>query len=83
MYLTGLVSNLLNPKIGVFFIAFLPGFIPSRSPAPAVTFGLGLWFVTDDVSAGTKRRADAPGGAYRSRLRGQLHRRACTHVDRA
>jgi threonine/homoserine/homoserine lactone efflux protein len=47
MYLTGLVSNLLNPKIGVFFIAFLPGFIPSRSPAPAVTFGLGLWFVAE------------------------------------
>lgn len=47
MYLTGLVSNLLNPKIGVFFIAFLPGFIPPRSPAPALSFGLGLWFVTE------------------------------------
>lgn len=47
MYLTGLVSNLLNPKIGVFFIAFLPGFIPSRSPAPTLLFGLGLWFVAE------------------------------------
>jgi threonine/homoserine/homoserine lactone efflux protein len=47
MYLTGLVSNLLNPKIGVFFITFLPGFIPSRSPAPALSFGLGLWFVAE------------------------------------
>jgi threonine/homoserine/homoserine lactone efflux protein len=47
MYLTGLVSNLLNPKIGVFFIAFLPGFIPPRSPAPALSFGLGLWFVAE------------------------------------
>jgi threonine/homoserine/homoserine lactone efflux protein len=47
LYLTGLVSNLLNPKIGVFFIAFLPGFIPPRSPAPAVSFGLGLWFVAE------------------------------------
>jgi len=47
LYLTGLVSNLLNPKIGVFFIAFLPGFIPSRSPAPALSFGLGLWFVAE------------------------------------
>lgn len=47
LYLTGLVSNLLNPKIGVFFIAFLPGFIPSRAPAPAVSFGLGLWFVAE------------------------------------
>jgi threonine/homoserine/homoserine lactone efflux protein len=47
MYLTGLVSNLLNPKIGVFFVAFLPGFIPSRSPAPALSFGLGLWFAAE------------------------------------
>ena len=47
MYLAGLVSNLLNPKIGVFFIAFLPGFIPPQSPAPALSFGLGLWFVTE------------------------------------
>lgn len=47
MYLTGLVSNLLNPKIGVFFITFLPGFIPARSPAPALSFGLGLWFVAE------------------------------------
>ncbi|MDQ6838114.1 MAG: LysE family transporter [Actinomycetota bacterium] len=28
-YLNGLVSNLVNPKIGAFFIAFLPGFIPA------------------------------------------------------
>jgi threonine/homoserine/homoserine lactone efflux protein len=47
LYLTGVVSNLLNPKIGVFFIAFLPGFMPSRSPAPALSFGLGLWFVAE------------------------------------
>jgi threonine/homoserine/homoserine lactone efflux protein len=47
MYLNGMVSNLLNPKIGVFFIAFLPGFIPPRSPAPALSFGYGLWFVAE------------------------------------
>jgi threonine/homoserine/homoserine lactone efflux protein len=46
-YLTGLVSNLLNPKIGVFFIAFLPSFIPPRSPAPALSFSLGLWFAAE------------------------------------
>jgi threonine/homoserine/homoserine lactone efflux protein len=47
MYLNGLVSNLLNPKIGIFFIAFLPSFIPAGSPARALSFGLGLWFVTE------------------------------------
>ncbi len=46
-YLNGLVSNLLNPKIGIFFIAFLPGFIPARSSATALSFGLGLWFVAE------------------------------------
>ncbi len=29
VYLNGLLSNLFNPKIGVFFISFLPGFIPA------------------------------------------------------
>jgi threonine/homoserine/homoserine lactone efflux protein len=47
MYLSGLACNLLNPKVGVFFIAFLPGFIPSRSAAPALSFSLGFWFVVE------------------------------------
>lgn len=47
MYLNGLVSNLTNPKIGVFFIAFLPGFIPARSPATALSLALGLWFAAE------------------------------------
>jgi threonine/homoserine/homoserine lactone efflux protein len=47
VYLNGLLSNLLNPKIGVFFIAFLPGFIPARVPATLFTLGLGLWFIAE------------------------------------
>ena len=47
VYLNGLLSNLLNPKIGVFFIAFLPGFIPAGSPAPLVPLVLGLWFIAE------------------------------------
>jgi threonine/homoserine/homoserine lactone efflux protein len=47
MYLNGLVSDLLNPKIGIFFIAFLPSFIPARSSATALSFRLGLWFVAE------------------------------------
>ena len=47
MYLNGLLSNLLNPKIGVFFIAFLPGFIPAGSPAPLFPLALGLWFIAE------------------------------------
>jgi threonine/homoserine/homoserine lactone efflux protein len=46
-YLSGLLSNLLNPKIGVFFIAFLPGFIPAGAPAGLASLGLGLWFLVE------------------------------------
>jgi threonine/homoserine/homoserine lactone efflux protein len=47
VYLNGLLSNLCNPKIGVFFVAFLPGFIPARVPATLLTLGLGLWFIAE------------------------------------
>jgi threonine/homoserine/homoserine lactone efflux protein len=46
-YLNGLASNLVNPKIGVFFIAFLPGFIPAGQPTGALSFALGLFFVIE------------------------------------
>ncbi len=45
MYLNGLLSNLFNPKIGVFFIAFLPGLIPAGVPAALFGLVLGLWFI--------------------------------------
>jgi len=47
VYLNGLLSNLLNPKIGVFFIAFLPGFIPAGAPAPLFPLVLGVWFIAE------------------------------------
>jgi threonine/homoserine/homoserine lactone efflux protein len=46
-YLSGLLSNLLNPKIGVFFVAFLPGFIPAGTPTAAFSLALGLWFLIE------------------------------------
>jgi threonine/homoserine/homoserine lactone efflux protein len=47
VYLNGLLSNLFNPKIGVFFVAFLPGFIPARTSAAAFSLVLGLWFIVE------------------------------------
>jgi threonine/homoserine/homoserine lactone efflux protein len=47
LYLNGLLCNLLNPKIGVFFIAFLPGFIPASVPATEFSLVLGLWFIAE------------------------------------
>ena len=47
VYLNGLLSNLFNPKIGVFFVAFLPGFIPARTSAAAFSLVFGLWFIVE------------------------------------
>jgi threonine/homoserine/homoserine lactone efflux protein len=43
----GLTTDLLNPKVGVFFITFLPAFVPHGQPAPAATLGLGALFVVE------------------------------------
>lgn len=48
----GFLTNLLNPKVGVFYVSFLPQFLPARvAPAPfifllaAIHAALGLaWF---------------------------------------
>jgi len=39
-FLKGLLGNVLNPKIGIFYVSFLPQFIPQGSPLVPWTFGL-------------------------------------------
>jgi len=42
----GIALNLMNPKLPLFFLAFLPQFIPADDPAPGATMTeLGLVFV--------------------------------------
>lgn len=43
----GLMTDLLNPKVGVFFVTFFPAFIPRHAPVAPVTVGLGLIFVAE------------------------------------
>lgn len=49
-FLTGFAVNLSNPKVVIFFITFLPGFVTAADPyAGAKLMFLGLYFVAINV----------------------------------
>lgn len=46
-YVAGLTTDLLNPKVGVFFVTFLPAFVPHGEPIGSVTLLFGTMFVVE------------------------------------
>jgi threonine/homoserine/homoserine lactone efflux protein len=44
-YTAGVLTDLLNPKVGVFFITFLPGFVPPRYPVGWTSLLFGAIFI--------------------------------------
>jgi threonine/homoserine/homoserine lactone efflux protein len=67
----GVITNVLNPKVGLFFVAFLPQFVdPARGPVMVQTLALGIFFNVSGTlvnlavawlagAAGTLLRADS------------------------
>ncbi|PWE27844.1 LysE family translocator [Pararhodobacter marinus] len=76
----GVLLNLLNPKLPMFFVAFLPQFIPAGAPdATALLIELGLGFVA--MTAGVFLLYALAAGWLRSRVLGS--ERAMTWLRRA
>lgn len=66
----GFVTSLLNPKVGLFFVAFLPQFVdhsPSAQPVTVQILFLGLVFLTTSMM--TLIPVAAAGGALTRLLR--------------
>ncbi|GHA89637.1 LysE family translocator [Streptomyces termitum] len=74
----GTLTNLLNPKVGVFYVAVLPQFIPAEAPHFAMGLGLTSVHVVLGILWSTVLIASAT--ALGARLRGPRARRVLDRV---
>jgi threonine/homoserine/homoserine lactone efflux protein len=49
-YSAGVACNLFNPKVGVFFVTFLPGFVPHGSDVGSTSLLFGAVFLLESVA---------------------------------
>jgi threonine/homoserine/homoserine lactone efflux protein len=70
IFAQGVITNLLNPKVALFFLAFLPQFISPNGSAFAQTVRLGLIFDLSGttVNVAVALAASSVGNALRHRV---------------
>lgn len=50
LFSQGLLTNVMNPKVAIFFLALLPQFIAAEAPDKTLAFlALGVWFVAQSA----------------------------------
>jgi threonine/homoserine/homoserine lactone efflux protein len=49
-YWAGLLTNVLNPKVGVFFVTFLPAFVPPHAALVPTLLLFGAVFITLNIA---------------------------------
>ena len=78
---TGLLTNVLNPKVALFFLAFLPQFVDvSRGEVTGQLLALGLVFVALGVASdGLYALAAGTAGRSQMALRAELDRRGLAY----